>query len=89
MGELVYVPKKMAVMEGTGTSARPKQIIGVVESKPLGLSNAERANVYSLASALPFAIARISREDVRAAMDGIERALEAARPRNRAATTLR
>ena len=72
VGELVYVPKKMAVMEGTGTSALPKQIIGVVENKPLGLSNAERANVYSLAPAMPFTIVRISREDVGAAMNDID-----------------
>jgi putative ABC transport system permease protein len=72
VGELVYVPKKMAVMEGTGTSARPKQIIGVVENKPLGLSNAERANVYSFAAEMPFTIVRISREHVGAAMDDID-----------------
>ena len=42
VGELVYVPKKMAVMTGTGTSALPKEIIGVVENKPLGMTNVER-----------------------------------------------
>ena len=72
VGELVYVPKKMAVMSGTGTSALPKEIIGVVENKPLGLTNVERANAYSLAGALPFTIVRISRDDVAAALNDID-----------------
>ena len=72
VGELVYVPKKMAVMSGNGTSALPKEIIGVVENKPLGLSNLERAQAYILAPALPFTIVRISRDDVAATMDDID-----------------
>ena len=72
VGELVYVPKKFATMYGMGTSALPRQIIGVVENKPLGLSGAERANVYSLGAALPFTIVRIPRNDVAAALDEVD-----------------
>jgi putative ABC transport system permease protein len=72
VGELVYVPKKFATMYGMGTSALPRQIIGVVENKPLRLSGAERANVYSVGAALPFTIVRIRRDDVAAALDEID-----------------
>jgi len=71
VGELVYVPKKFATMYGMGTSALPRQIIGVVENKPLGIT-AGRANVYSLGAALPFTIVRIPRDDVAAARDEID-----------------
>jgi putative ABC transport system permease protein len=72
VGELVYVPKKFAAMYGMGTSALPRQIIGVVENKPLRLSGAERANVYSLGTALPYTIVRIPREDVAAALGDVD-----------------
>jgi putative ABC transport system permease protein len=72
VGELVYVPKKMAVMYGMGTSALPRQIIGVVENKPLGLNSFERANVYTLAAGLPFTVVRIPRNDVAATLSDVD-----------------
>jgi putative ABC transport system permease protein len=72
VGELVYVPKKFATMYGLGTTALPRQIIGVVENKPLRISGAERANDYSLGAVLPFAIVRVPRDDVAAALHDVD-----------------
>jgi len=72
VGELVYVPKKFATMYGMGTSALPRRIIGVVENKPLRISSAERANVYSLGAVLPFTIVRVPRDDVAAALNDVD-----------------
>ena len=72
VGELVYVPKKFATMYGLGTAALPRQIIGVVENKPLRISGAEKANVYRLGTQLPFTIARIPRDNVAAALNDVD-----------------
>jgi len=74
VGELVYVPKSFVTSFGRGTTAQPRQVIGVVENKPLDLtSGVHRGAVYRIGAEVPFTIARISRDDVAGTIEEIDR----------------
>jgi putative ABC transport system permease protein len=73
VGKVVFVPKDFLVSFGLGTAARPLHVIGVVESKPIAIGGgAHPGAVYRLGGELPYTIARISRDNVTAAIEQIE-----------------
>jgi putative ABC transport system permease protein len=72
IGKTVYVPKDFLMSFGLGTMARPLQVIGVVESRPIAVrGGAHPGAVYRLGGELPYTIARIS-GDVGGALEQIE-----------------
>jgi putative ABC transport system permease protein len=73
VGEVVYVPKDFMISFGLGTTARPMQVIGVLENKPLLIGGSvHRGTVYRLATDLPYTIVRVSRNDAAAALEKID-----------------
>lgn len=67
VGETIYVPSL------DGTPAAPVQVIGVVENKPLEfLAGITRGSVYVLGAEFRYTVARVSRDDVAAALEGID-----------------
>ena len=65
IGEVVYVPKDFLTSFGLGTAARPMQIIGVVENKPLAIGGGVHPGaVYRLGTELWYTIVQVSRDDV-------------------------
>jgi putative ABC transport system permease protein len=81
VGEMAYVPKSFVTSFGLGTTAQPRQIIGVVENKALELySGVQRGAVYRMGAEFPFTIARISRDDVAGALREIDELWERLAP---------
>jgi putative ABC transport system permease protein len=77
VGKVVFVPKDFLMSFGLGTMARPLQVIGVVESKPIAIGGgAHPGAVYRLGGELPYTVARISREDVTGALQQIDELLQ-------------
>jgi putative ABC transport system permease protein len=73
IGEVVYVPKDFMISFGRGTAARPMQVIGVVDNKPLAIGGGIHPGaLYRLGAEFPFTIARISRDDVAGALEEID-----------------
>ncbi len=72
IGELVYVPRAFMESIGRGTAAQPRQIVGVVENKPLDIDDL-RATIFRFANdaSLPYTIARVSRDDLAGALAGV------------------
>ncbi|HET7131436.1 MAG TPA: FtsX-like permease family protein, partial [Gammaproteobacteria bacterium] len=72
--QVVYLPA--STMGAFGLGAQPLRIIGVVETRPfifLGANNV-RASMYQLSTNAQFHVARIARNDVAAALEGIDAA---------------
>jgi putative ABC transport system permease protein len=70
--QIVYFPA--STMGAFGLGAQPLKIIGVVEARPFIFLGAKdvRASMYQLSTAARFHVVRIARNDVAAALDGID-----------------
>lgn len=75
IGEAIYVPKDYMTNFGLGTAAVPRQVIGVVENKPLHfLANMYRGTAYTLGDPAQLwnTVARVSRNDVAGGIEEID-----------------
>jgi putative ABC transport system permease protein len=73
VGKVVYVPKDFLMSFGLGNTARPLQVIGVVETKPIAIGGgAHPGAAYRLGAEFPYTIARIPRDNVAGALAQID-----------------
>jgi putative ABC transport system permease protein len=71
IGQFAYVPGSFMQNIGRGTAAQPRQIIGVVENKPLGIDDLPATEFRFANDGLPYTIARISRDDIAGALASV------------------
>lgn len=72
VGQTVYVPRSFMANFGLGNAAQPRHIVGVVENTALGIDGGRPGVSYRFGrNALPFTVARVSRDGIAGALAGV------------------